>query len=152
MPVVNSVEVHITRLKAALQHVQVPPVQSNQPHKVFHSKDLDSCTHVFVKHNALPTQTRWTILSYHSNREACTSKAGLTQCRSIASCQPFWTPPWTLFPCPMFILEILLHFHLWLPPSPPYLLPPLVLDVTYICWPYHLNLIVSLEGEYCSGS
>ena len=46
---------YVTRLKAAMQQVRAPPVRDNRQQRVFRSKGLDSCTHVFVRHDATRT-------------------------------------------------------------------------------------------------
>ena len=46
---------YASQLKATMQALRAPPVRGNQPHKIFYSKALDSCTHVFVRHDATRT-------------------------------------------------------------------------------------------------
>ena len=44
---------YVTRLKATMQELSPPPVQQNPQRKVHIDKALASCTHVFIRHDAV---------------------------------------------------------------------------------------------------
>ena len=46
---------YVDKLKLIMHQLQPPVVRSHQQKSTYVSKDLDSCTHVFVRHDAVKT-------------------------------------------------------------------------------------------------
>ena len=89
---------YVDKLKATMQQLQPPVVRSHQQKAPYVSKDLDSCTHVFVRHDAVKTPLQQPYdgqykVTQRSNKHFTLDIKGKTSVVSIDRLKPAYLEP-----------------------------------------------------------